>query len=262
MDDNRDTLLSGVPRGELSRLESVVSGTSSRASPNASRRASEMVPVLLKKPPKERLREWGSVYLGNSQQADVFVHAVPILRRGSEERDATAALSRRGSIVSTRSDIGDGSLRGIHEVETDPDHVIFRARVFPILKDRNPFTMQRKFAKIELRNMALSALKGDAAKSSAASENVETPKPEEKEGENEEEKDKEGDSKMLDVDDGVSPKGRSKSTPTPKPSALHSPSPSSPAPRRLPHFDSRRTVMPIRKPSLTPPHLLFSWAWY
>lgn len=249
VDDNRDTLLAGIPRNELSRLGSVVSTPSQRASPSASRRPSEMLPVLLKKPPKERLREWGSVYLGNSQQADVFVHAVPILRRSSGsgsggEEKMRGRDSRRESIISMRSETpNDIVSRGIQEVETDSDHVIFRARVFPILKDRNPFTMQRKFARVELRNMALSALRDDKVKAKAEEEAGSTSKAKSDAGKDDNGKDEAGDTKMLDVE--TTPKGRSKSTPTPEPTGLHSPSPVSPAARRLPHFDTKRTVMPI-----------------
>jgi len=76
-----------------------------------------------------RLRDWGSVYLGNTETADAFVNAVSL---------------RRPSLVLT----GEES----HALQPGSSNLVtIRARVAPRAKERKPFLIQRQFDIEDLR---------------------------------------------------------------------------------------------------------------
>jgi len=75
----------------------------------------------------DHLRDWGYVYLGNSETADAFVNAVSL---------------RRPSLALVEGDI---QIKPI-------DLVTIRARLIPKAKERKPFLIQRQFNIEELRS--------------------------------------------------------------------------------------------------------------
>lgn len=135
VDESRDILLAGINRNELSRLGSIVAETMS----GPDRRPSEQPVVTLGKPPPGRLREWGYAYLGNAKTADVFVRAMHIRPTGKD-------TERRDSVMSNKSEEDDS----IVVPQSDEDHFVIRARVFPRSKQRKPFLIQRRFNKSDL----------------------------------------------------------------------------------------------------------------
>jgi len=74
----------------------------------------------------DHLRDWGHAYLGNSETADAFVHAMSLRRPSLEAKDEFQVWSA--------------------------DVVTIRARVLPKAKERKPFLIQRQFNIDELRS--------------------------------------------------------------------------------------------------------------
>jgi hypothetical protein len=77
----------------------------------------------------DRLRDWGSVYLGNTATADAFVNAVSL---------------RRPSLALTKEE-------GLELQPGSSNLVTIRARVVPKAKERKPFLIQRQFDIEDLR---------------------------------------------------------------------------------------------------------------
>lgn len=137
-------LLVGVPPSEVSQLGSVASPNVS--SPAAERRPSyvHFVNSLPAKPPKDRLREFGHLYLGHILTSDIFVRALHI--RKVEDGRRESVLSMNGKI--------EGDEMGVPKVGQDDEHVMLRARVIPCAKERKPFLIQRRLNKSDLKAMS------------------------------------------------------------------------------------------------------------
>ena len=145
VDESRDILLDGVTAPEVSQLGSAVSPSSSSAV--AERRPSyvHFVNSLPSKPPKDRLKEFGPLYLGHILTSDVFVRALHI--RKPED-------GRRDSVVSSCGDV-EGEEMNVPKVGEDQEHFMLRARIIPCAKERKPFLIQRRLNKSDWK--ALSA---------------------------------------------------------------------------------------------------------
>ncbi len=145
VDENREILLEGGNRDELTG--------------HRRRRPSEAPFTPISKPPKERLREWGPLYLGNAASADVFVRALHI-RKGDERRDS--GMTNTHSEDSHEHDEHEGK-EGMRVPKTDEDFFMLRARVIPFAssntRERKPFMIQRKLNKADLKSMAEAASK-------------------------------------------------------------------------------------------------------
>lgn len=219
VDESRDILLAGINRNELSRLGSIVAETMS----GPDRRPSEQPVVTLGKPPPGRLREWGYAYLGNAKTADVFVRAMHIRPTGKD-------TERRDSVMSNKSEEDDS----IVVPQSDEDHFVIRARVFPRSKQRKPFLIQRRFNKADLHRG--SPVKAEQTKGEDKCGKSDSGSGKE-EGRTEE---------SSDQMPGVEPSHpTSKRTPSPQPTPSLPPKP--PGKALPPIVDSKKRVMPIRK---------------
>jgi hypothetical protein len=99
------------------------------------------------KPPQDRLRQWGNIYVGNAATADVFVRAVPLPGNGKSRRkpnttdgDSTAEMSE-----------------DMATMKSDEEYVVIRARVSPRAKERKAFLVQRRFKLSELQSSVATA---------------------------------------------------------------------------------------------------------
>lgn len=129
-------LLDNLPTSEICRLGSAVTPTS----PVIERRLS-----LPAKPPKDRLREFGHLYLGNILTSDVFVKALHIRK--------VEQIGRRDSVMSNHSDFDSDEIN-VPRVGQDAEHIMLRARVMPIAKERRPFMIQRRLNRSDLKAMS------------------------------------------------------------------------------------------------------------
>ncbi|RDL42353.1 uncharacterized protein BP5553_02332 [Venustampulla echinocandica] len=111
-----------IRQNDLVKIRAITSRRSSTVSTSSARD----VPFLYI---HDRLRDWGSVYLGNVATADVFVNAVS-LRLPS----MTSVSEEEAEAKSASSNL-----------------VTIRARVLPKAKERKPFIIQRQFDIDELR---------------------------------------------------------------------------------------------------------------
>lgn len=145
VDESRDMLLDGVPASEVSQLGSVASPSAS--SPDVGRRRPSYVHFvnsLPSRPPKNKLREFGHLYLGHILTSDVFVRALHI--RKVED-------GRRDSIRSAHEDV-DSHEMNVPKVGEDNEFFLLRARVIPCAKERKPFLIQRRLNKSDLKAMS------------------------------------------------------------------------------------------------------------
>lgn len=136
VDESRDMLLDNLPTSEICRLGSAVTPTS----PVVGRRLS-----LPAKPPKDRLRDFGHLYLGNVLTSDVFVKALHISK--------VDQIGRRDSVMSNHSDF-DSDKINVPKVGQEAEHIMLRARVMPIAKERKPFMIQRRLNRSDLKAMS------------------------------------------------------------------------------------------------------------
>ena len=173
------------------------------------------------------------MYLGNLQQADVLVRAVPMLRRGSGDE-------RRGSVLSTASEVG--AEWGLKELESDEDHVYCRARVYSIVEKKKPFLISRRLNRAELRLMAEKALREDREREERGrSPGIRTPVKTNA-------MDEDGDKEMVDAEeDTPTPESKRTSTPKVQSRSASVSSPASPERKRLPPYDARKSFIPLRK---------------
>ncbi|TVY14931.1 hypothetical protein LARI1_G008373, partial [Lachnellula arida] len=122
IDEAADVQMTGTKQNDLVKIGKI-----------ASRERSDDLLVAASDVPflyiHDRLRDWGSVYLGNTETADAFVNAVSL---------------RRPSLVLTREE-GHALQPGSSNLVT------IRARVAPRAKERKPFLIQRQFDIEDLR---------------------------------------------------------------------------------------------------------------
>ena len=145
VDEARDMTLDGVRASEISQLGLVAS--SSASSPGVERRRPSYVHFvnsLPSKPPKDRLREFGHLYLGHILTSDVFVRALHI--RKVED-------GRRDSILSAHEDVDSHEMK-VPKVGEDNEFFMLRARVIPCAKERKPFLIQRRMNRSDLKAMS------------------------------------------------------------------------------------------------------------
>lgn len=122
VDEAADVQMTGTKQNDLVKIGKI---TSRRKSGNLLDTTSD-VPFLYI---HNRLRDWGTVYLGNSATADTFVNAVSL---------------RRPSLAPTKEE-------GLELRPGSSNLVTIRARVTPLAKERKPFLIQRQFDIEDLR---------------------------------------------------------------------------------------------------------------
>ncbi|TVY75846.1 hypothetical protein LSUE1_G007733 [Lachnellula suecica] len=123
IEESADIQMTGTKQNDLMKIGKI---TSRQRSGDLLVTASD-VPFLYI---HDRLRDWGSVYLGNSATADAFVNAVSL---------------RRPSLAAAK-----GESRDLQPGSSNL--VTIRARVVPRAKERNPFLIQRQFDIEDLRS--------------------------------------------------------------------------------------------------------------
>jgi hypothetical protein len=141
-DTSRRMLLNGINSSEQARLASAV----------MTRRSSlPQQPHQVKIPSEythDRLREWGGVYLGNADTADAFVKAVHLRE---PENGADGKLPRtRAKTRSKESKDWRHKSQDLNELSSEKG-ILIRAKVLPWEKERKPFIIQRRFNIEELR---------------------------------------------------------------------------------------------------------------